>query len=101
MRLAFCVATREDGGVEWRWVSVWPIWLLAVVGAVTVALVVPDHTLVWLPIVLGGCTLAAFGVQLAGPTEPGLVDRLFHSVAGSIVVLAIATAVLLPLALLR
>lgn len=87
--------------MRWRWASVWPIWLLASAGVLAVALVAPQHTIVWLPIVLGGCTLAAFAVQLAGPTEPGLVDRLFFSVAGTIIVLAIATAVFVPFALLR
>lgn len=78
----------------------WPIWLLALAGAVVIGLTAPAHALVWLAITLGGCTLAAFGVQLAGPTEPGLVDRLAYAVGGSIVVLAAATAVLASLGLL-
>lgn len=77
------------------------MWLLAAVGAVAVALIVPDHPIVWLPVLLGICTIVAFGIQLAGPTEPGLVDRLFLAVSGAVLVLAAATLVLLPIALAR
>lgn len=76
-----------------RWHSIWPIWALAAVGAVVVAVLVPVDRTVWLPIVLGGCVLAAFGVQLGSPNQKGLVDRLFASVGGAIVVLAGATIV--------
>jgi hypothetical protein len=82
-----------------RWHSIWPIWALAVAGAVVVAIAVPTDRIVWLPIVLGACTLASFGAQLALPTEKGLVDRLFASVGGAIVVLAAATVVFLALAI--
>lgn len=85
-----------DGGVvaaAMRWHSIWPVWVLALVGSVVVALLVPVDRTVWLPIVLGTCVLAAFAVQLGLPNQPGLVDRLFASVGGSIVVLAGATVV--------
>lgn len=84
-------------GMTWRWASVWPVWLLAAVGAVLVALLQPDDGIVWLPIVLGVCTLTAFAIQLGGPTVPGLVDRLAAAVFGSVVVLALASAILVPL----
>ncbi|KAA6434952.1 hypothetical protein FQ330_04090 [Agrococcus sediminis] len=83
--------------MTWRWASVWPVWLLAAVGAVLVALLQPDDGIVWLPIVLGVCTLTAFAIQLGGPTVPGLVDRLAAAVFGSVVVLALASAILVPL----
>ncbi len=73
------------------------MWLLAAVGAVLVALLQPDDGIVWLPIVLGVCTLTAFAIQLGGPTVPGLVDRLAAAVFGSVVVLALASAILVPL----
>ncbi len=83
--------------MSWQWASVWPVWLVAVVGAVLVGVLQPTDGIVWLPIVLGACTLVAFAIQLGGPTEPGLVDRLAAAVFGSVVVLAIASAILVPL----
>ena len=82
-----------------RWHSIWPIWALAVVGAVVVAILVPVDRTVWLPIVLGACVLASFAVQLGFPTQKGLVDRLFASVGGAVVVLAGATVVYRALSL--
>lgn len=85
-----------DGGAmaaAMRWHSIWPIWALALVGAIVVAALVPVDRTVWLPIVLGTCVLAAFGVQLGFPNQKGLVDRLFASVGGAVVVLAGATVV--------
>jgi hypothetical protein len=76
---------------------VWPVWLVAALGAVAVGVLQPTEGIVWLPIVLGVCTLVAFGIQLGGPTEPGLVDRLAAAVFGSVVVLAVASAILVPL----
>lgn len=73
------------------------MWLLAAAGAVLVAVLQPDDGIVWLPIVLGVCTLTAFAIQLGGPTVPGLVDRLAAAVFGSVVVLALASAILVPL----
>lgn len=95
---------RHNGAMStatsWQWASVWPVWLLAAAGALVVGLLHPTNGLVWLPIVLGMCTLVAFAIQLGGPTEPGLVDRLAAAVFGSVVVLAVATAILVALSLL-
>ncbi|WP_306234011.1 hypothetical protein [Agrococcus beijingensis] len=88
---------RHDGRVSWRWGSVWPVWLLAAIGAVVVGVLQPSEGIVWMPILLGMCTLVAFGIQLGGPTEPGLVDRLAAAVFGSVVVLAVASAIIVPL----
>ena len=88
---------RHNGAVTWRWGSVWPVWLLAGAGAVAVGVLQPSDGIVWLPIVLGFCTLTALAIQLGGPTEPGLVDRLAAAVFGSMVVLAVASAILVPL----
>lgn len=85
---------------SWQWASVWPVWLLAAAGAVVVGVLQPLDGIVWMPIVLGVCTLAAFAIQLGGPTEPGLVDRMAAAVFGSIVVLAVASAILVPLSVL-
>ena len=76
-----------------HWHGIWPIWVLAAVGAAVVAVLVPVDRTVWLPIVLGTCVLASFGVQLGFPNQQGLVDRLFASVGGAVLVLAAATVV--------
>ncbi len=76
------------------------MWAVALVGAVVVGVLQPSDGLVWLPIVLGVCTLTAFAIQLAGPTEPGIVGRLGAAVLGSVVILAAATAILVPLTML-
>lgn len=73
------------------------MWLLAAIGAIAVGVLQPSDGVVWLPIVLGVCTLVAFAIQLGGPTEPGVVARLAAAVFGSVVVLAMASAVLVPL----
>ncbi len=73
------------------------MWLLAAIGGTAVGVLQPSDGIVWLPIVLGVCTLVAFAIQLGGPTEPGVVARLAAAVFGSVVVLAIASAVLVPL----
>lgn len=73
------------------------MWLLALVGAVLVATLQPANGIVWMPIVLGICTLTAFAIQLGGPTHPGIVGRLSWSVLGSIAILAAASAILVPL----
>lgn len=91
---------RHNGGMSkatsWQWASVWPVWLLASLGAAAVGVLTPLDGIVWLPIVLGACTLVAFAIQLGGPTEPGLVDRLAAAIFGSVVVLAVASAILVP-----
>lgn len=78
----------------------WPVWAVALAGAVLVGVLQPTDGIVWMPIVLGVCTLTAFAVQLGGPTVPGLVDRLAWAVVGSVVILAVASAILVPLTLL-
>ncbi|WP_413316738.1 hypothetical protein AA0Z99_08875 [Agrococcus sp. 1P02AA] len=94
-------AAGGAGGVlSWQWASVWPVWLLAAIGAAVVGVLQPSDGIVWLPIVLGACTLVAFGIQLGGPTVPGLVGRLASAIFGSVVVLAVASAILVPLTVL-
>lgn len=73
------------------------MWAFAVVCAV--ATLIYDGTIrsfTWFAITLGASVLLAFALQLAGPTRPGLVDRLGMSVGGAVLVLACATAVLVP-----
>ena len=76
------------------------MWAVALLGAILVGVLQPSDGIVWFPIVLGVCTLTAFAIQLGGPTVPGLVDRLAAAVLGSVLILAAATAILVPLTLL-
>lgn len=91
---------RHNGAVSWQWGSVWPVWAVALVGAVLVGVLQPSDGIVWMPIVLGVCTLTAFAIQLGGPSIPGIVDRLAAAMLGSVVILAVASAILVPLTLL-
>jgi hypothetical protein len=47
-----------------------------------------------LPIVLAGCVLLTFAIQLALQRKEGLVTRMMASLGGALVILAVATAVL-------
>lgn len=72
-----------------------PVWFVAIVGAVVVGLTTRgDRYLVWLPLVLGATIVITFCLQLATREKDGLVDRTMLSLAGSLVVLGIATGVL-------
>lgn len=89
----------QDRGVRWQ-LTVIPVWLAAAVGAVIVGLFAPAHEyLTWLPMVLAGAIFATFGIQLALVQKEGLVNRMTASLVGSVVVLAVATAILGPLSL--
>ncbi len=75
--------------------SVLPVWILALVGVVLVAvLAAPGDYVDWLPVVLGACVIATFVLQLALPRKTGFVGRATLSVCGVVVLLALATAVL-------
>jgi ABC-type polysaccharide transport system permease subunit len=76
--------------------SVAPIWLLALIGAVLVgALSKPGQYYVMLPVVLGVVVILTFVVQLGLVRPEGFVDRVAASIAGAMVILAVATLVLL------
>jgi hypothetical protein len=79
--------------------SVVPVWLVAVLGAVAVAVLAdPENYLVFLPIVLGVTTLLTFGIQLGIRRKEGYVNRVTASATGAVVILAVATVVLAPIA---
>ncbi|GGF19081.1 hypothetical protein [Subtercola lobariae] len=76
--------------------SVTPIWLVALVGALLVGILShPGQYFVMLPIVLGVIVILTFVVQLGLGRPEGFVDRVAASVAGAVVILAVATLVLL------
>jgi hypothetical protein len=79
-------------------VSTVPVWALVVLGVVLVGTIAPPTGyLRWLSVVLACAILATFIIQLALPSKEGLVARMMVSIGGAVVLLAIATAVLLPL----
>ncbi|MFB2554787.1 hypothetical protein [Herbiconiux liangxiaofengii] len=79
--------------------SVVPVWILSALAVVAVGLFVPASSyLVFLPVVLGLALVVTFGIQLIVPVRKGFVDRVSASLGGAVVVLALATAVLAPLA---
>jgi hypothetical protein len=89
----------QNGRVSLLMKSVVPVWLVAVLGAIAVAVLAdPENYLVFLPVVLGVTTLLTFGIQLGIRRKEGYVNRVTASVTGAVVVLAIATIVLAPLA---
>ncbi|WP_157887492.1 hypothetical protein [Frondihabitans sp. PAMC 28766] len=72
-----------------------PVWVVAIIGAIVVGLTASgDGFLTWLPLVLGATIILTFCLQLATREKDGLVDRAMLSLAGSFVVLAIATGIL-------
>ena len=80
--------------MSWELRSILPVWLAAVIGAILVALFAPEDALTWLPIVMAGCLLLTFAIQLALQRKEGLVSRVAASVGGALVVLAVATGIL-------
>ena len=71
------------------------MWVLAVVGAVIVAVVsAPDEYATWLAIVFAGCILATFGIQLALARSDGFVTRAMSSIGGALIVLAVTSLLL-------
>lgn len=78
--------------------SVVPVWMVAVLGAVAVAVLAdPENYLVFLPVVLGVSTLLTFGIQLGIRRKEGYVNRVTASATGAVVILALATIVLAPI----
>ncbi|RFA19339.1 hypothetical protein [Subtercola boreus] len=72
-----------------------PVWALALIGAVVTGLYSsPASFLVFLSVILGGAVILTFVVQLALSRPGGFVDRVSASIAGSLVILAVATLVL-------
>jgi hypothetical protein len=83
-----------------RRLTVSPVWLFTVIGAVLTGLLVsPAHYLIWLPMVLAGAIFLTICIQLAAVEKEGLVNRMTASLVGSVVVLAVATAILWPISL--
>ncbi len=80
--------------MAWQLRTVIPVWVIALVGAVLVGVLAASAALTWLPLVLAGCVLVTFGIQLALQRKEGLVTRMMASLGGALVILALATALL-------
>ena len=81
-----------------RWTTIVSVWIVTVVAAVLVGVFAPaSASLNWLAIAMAGSILVAMCVQLATQEKQGFVVRLGATVAGSFVILAIATGVILLL----
>jgi hypothetical protein len=78
-----------------RLVSIIPVWVVAIVGAVLVGVIAaPAGIYRWLSVVLAVTVLLTFIIQLALPSKQGLVIRMAASIGGSVIVLAVATGIL-------
>jgi hypothetical protein len=70
------------------------IWLVAVVSMVlTGVLVAPESRLVWTGLSLAGCTILTLAAQLSTGQKEGYVARVTQSLVGTVLVLAVATAI--------
>ncbi|PRY64075.1 hypothetical protein B0I08_1147 [Glaciihabitans tibetensis] len=75
--------------------SIAPVWIFAIAGSILVGILSPaDEYFTWVSMVFAVATIAAFGIQLFVPVQEGLVMRLMASVGGTVIILALATAVL-------
>ncbi|MGV8969903.1 MAG: hypothetical protein ACOH1J_05590 [Microbacteriaceae bacterium] len=81
--------------MTWQIASIVPIWVLSVVGGITIGALAPQEKyLDALPILLAVCIVATFCIQLAIQRKEGFVNRVMASIAGAVVILAVVTAVL-------
>ncbi len=81
--------------MTWQLLSVIPVWLLSIVGAVVVGLVTPhDDLFTGLSIVLAAAVIVTFVIQLALQRTEGFVVRAMASIGVSVVILAVATGLL-------
>jgi hypothetical protein len=80
--------------MAWQIGTVVPVWVVALAGAVLVAVVAPGRSVVWLPIVMALCVLVTIAIQLGVQRKEGFVTRLIGSFAGALVITGVATALL-------
>jgi hypothetical protein len=85
--------------MTWSLRSVIPVWVIALAGAVLVAVFAPRGSatggpLAWLPIVLAGSVLVTMAIQLALQRKEGLVVRMMASLGGALVICAVAGGIL-------
>lgn len=76
------------------WLTVLPVWFIAVALAVLIVAFVPNTAATWFSIGFGLCTLIAFALQLLVPRRPGHMARLGWGIGGSLMILGLASLVL-------
>jgi hypothetical protein len=77
-----------------RIASILPVWFLVLVSSILVAILAAPEYLTWLPVVLAAAVILTFCIQLALREKDGFVARLFSSVGGALIIVAIASGVL-------
>lgn len=78
-----------------RLMSVLPVWVLAVIGAVLVLTVTQKDSFAWLLLVFVLSVLVSFVLQLVTATKDGLVERISIASSGAFVVVLVTAVVLL------
>ena len=81
--------------MTWQILSVLPVWVASAIAAVIIgAVAAPEKYVTWLAIALAGAVIVTFVIQVAIHRKEGFLLRVFASVGGSVVVLAVATVIL-------
>jgi len=80
--------------MAWSLRSVVPVWVVALLGVVAVAVFAASRSLTWIPIVLAASVLLTMAIQLALQRKEGLVTRMMASLGGALVICAVATGIL-------
>jgi len=80
--------------MAWSLRSVIPVWVVALLGVVAVAVFAASRSLTWIPIVLAASVLLTMAIQLALQRKEGLVTRMMASLGGALVICAVATGIL-------
>ena len=103
-------AAAEQSATFGRW-GVVAVWAIALVGSVVVVSLAYSGNETWfgdpapygvfsaLGVVLAASVLGALALQLASRRPPGFVGRASASVGGAVLVIAVATLAVLPVAL--
>jgi hypothetical protein len=79
--------------MTWQILSVVPVWVLAIVGAIVIGVTDSVDYLTWLGIVLGAAVIITFAIQLAIRRKEGFVNRTMASLGGVVVLLAAASGI--------
>ena len=87
------MSVPDDVLTRWQTVSPFVVWAAAVAAAVVIGVTVRGDYLTWLPVAFAGAIIVTFLIQLGIQRKEGFVQRVTLSVAGSAVVLAIATGI--------
>ncbi|MET0590981.1 MAG: hypothetical protein ABWZ77_07390 [Naasia sp.] len=75
------------------------VLVVALIGGILAVVLLPaEQRFPGIAVVLAGCVLLTFAVQLAVPQQKGFVDRLTASLVGAFGVLLVVSLVALPLA---